>query len=238
MVLPKRIEPCPIKEAIVEIRFETALPGEAVFGVVYNSIKDRYKELEKLPILQLPEVVRMNDPNLVHQPHYRLKKDNFLIQIGPQILSVVVVEPYPGWETFLGEIEYVFTKVHELGIIDKVTRFGIRYVDFFNLDIAEKLKIHILLNEHEVVSESIVLRIVFDKGSFHSALQISNDVTLEEHQRKVKGSALDLDTYSEEKRNDFFLHLDPILTEAHTIEKELFFSLLRPEFLESLNPTY
>ena len=71
MRLPKALDPSPIKEAVVEIRFETPLPSEAVFGVVYNAIHDGYPELEKLPILQVPEAVRAADPNLMFQPHYR-----------------------------------------------------------------------------------------------------------------------------------------------------------------------
>jgi uncharacterized protein (TIGR04255 family) len=238
MPLPKRIEPCPIKEAVVEIRFKARLPGEAVFGVIYNTLKDRYKELEKLPILQLPEAVRMNDPGLVFQPHYRLKNEGFLVQIGPETLSVVATEPYPGWPRFLDEINYVFTKARELEIVDKVTRFGMRYVDFFDLDLFENIKLHVLWDEQKVITKSMLLRLVFDKGRFRSTLQIANDATLKAKGKELKGSALDLDTYLEEEIKDFFPQVDSILDKAHQIEKELFYELLRPEFLATLNPEY
>ena len=102
MILPKGIDPCPIKEAIIEIRFESVLPPDAVFGVVYNELKDIYKTPEPLPIMQLPASVRDQDKNLHFQPYYRIKRDNFLLQIGPQMLSLAVTA-YSTWVEFLGE---------------------------------------------------------------------------------------------------------------------------------------
>jgi len=37
--LPKSIETCPIIEAIFEIRFESTVPGDAIFGIIYNEFK-------------------------------------------------------------------------------------------------------------------------------------------------------------------------------------------------------
>ena len=33
--LPEKINPCPILEAIVEIRFDSKVPHEAIFGIIY-----------------------------------------------------------------------------------------------------------------------------------------------------------------------------------------------------------
>jgi len=117
--LPKQITPCPIKEAVVEIRFESALPADATFGVVYNTLKNPYSQIEKLPILQIPEILRTNDPDLTYQPYYKLKRENYLLQIGPRTLSLAVVEPYPGWIAFLPEILKVFEKITELAFINQ-----------------------------------------------------------------------------------------------------------------------
>ena len=74
MDIPTKITPCPIVEVIVELRFEADLPDEAVFGVIYSSFRNETGEIEKLPILQLPEALRSTDPNLIYKPHYRLRK--------------------------------------------------------------------------------------------------------------------------------------------------------------------
>jgi uncharacterized protein (TIGR04255 family) len=109
MKIPKRINPCPIIEAIVEIRFESGMPPDAVFGVLYNEFKSAYKKVEKLPILQLPEIVRAKDINLRFQPHYKLIQDDFLLQIGPSVLSIVNVNEYVGWNNFSSRIRDILS---------------------------------------------------------------------------------------------------------------------------------
>ena len=70
MQIPKKITPCPILEAIVEIRFEPEEPDDAIFGIIYNQFKKSFPEIEKLPILQIPDQFRSKDPNLIYKPHY------------------------------------------------------------------------------------------------------------------------------------------------------------------------
>ena len=98
--LPKKIAPCPIVEAILEIRFNSSLPEDAIFGVLYNQFKDEYPKFEQLPILQLPAAVRSQDPNLRYSQHYKTMQDHFVLQVGPRSFSISNVETYVGWETF------------------------------------------------------------------------------------------------------------------------------------------
>ena len=70
MAAPKKITPCPIIESVVEIRFDSAIPAEAIFGVVYNAFNDIFPNKPiNLPILQIPEQIRNSDPNLQYKPH-------------------------------------------------------------------------------------------------------------------------------------------------------------------------
>ena len=89
MKLPKLIDPCPIIEAIIEIRFESKLISDAIFGVIYNSVKETFPKTENLPILQIPENIRINDPNLKYNPYYSLLNNNFILQIGPKVVSLI-----------------------------------------------------------------------------------------------------------------------------------------------------
>src|SRR5687768_15414418 len=109
--LPDKLDNCPIKEAIFEIRFESAVPGAAVFGMAYSVLKPRYPKSEPLPVVQLPEAVRDADPNLSFQPHYRLTQEHFVVQIGPKVLSINVMNPYCGWTAYRQEILSVYREV-------------------------------------------------------------------------------------------------------------------------------
>ena len=104
MQLPKKITPCPIAEAIVEIRFDSNpdIPADAIWGIIYNSFKEEYsfKSIEKLPILQIPEPVRLNDPALIYKPNYKLSNEKFIFQIGPKVISLASAPNYIGWRIF------------------------------------------------------------------------------------------------------------------------------------------
>ena len=39
-LLPIRIEACPLIDALIEFRFEAAITKSAVFGIIYNLIKE------------------------------------------------------------------------------------------------------------------------------------------------------------------------------------------------------
>ncbi|MEW6349014.1 MAG: hypothetical protein AB1646_08110 [Thermodesulfobacteriota bacterium] len=43
MKTPTKIDPSPLAEAVVDVRFVPSVPPPAVFGYVYGLIKDRYR---------------------------------------------------------------------------------------------------------------------------------------------------------------------------------------------------
>jgi uncharacterized protein (TIGR04255 family) len=239
MQLPKQITPCPIKEAVVEIRFESALPADATFGVVYNALKDPYSQIEKLPILQIPEILRAGNPDLVYQPYYKLKHENYILQIGPRTLSLAVVEPYPGWAAFLPEILKVFRKITELSFITRVSRFGLRYIDFFEGNIYENINLNLAVYGENAITDETFVRTKLQREQFNCWLQVGNQMSLISENIQAKaGSVIDVDTFVNSIEENFFEGVESLLQDAHRIQKSLFFELLKPEFLKTLNPIY
>jgi len=72
MKLPLKISPCPIVEALLEIRFTTVIHPDAVFGLFYNALKSDFPKVDNLPILQIPDALRATDPNLKYKPLYKI----------------------------------------------------------------------------------------------------------------------------------------------------------------------
>lgn len=79
MRLPLKIDPCPIIDALVEIRFSTTIHPNAVFGLLYNALQTDFSKVENLPILQWPEAVRSSDPSLQFKPHYKISSKEFVV---------------------------------------------------------------------------------------------------------------------------------------------------------------
>ena len=100
MKLPQKIEPCPIIDALFEIRFDTKMPLDAVFGIVYQIFAEEYNKPIDLPILEIPAVIRKEDPTLKYKPHHRMENDDFVLQIGPNMISFSSYPSYSGWYKF------------------------------------------------------------------------------------------------------------------------------------------
>ncbi|MGI8543327.1 MAG: TIGR04255 family protein [Aridibacter sp.] len=239
-MLPKQISPCPINQAVVEVRFNSSLPSDAIFGVVFNKLKDSYKETERLPILQIPEAVRNQDPNLLFQPHYKLLKDFYALQIGPKVISLAITDQnYTTWEKYYEEIKEVFGNIKEIGFISEVLRVGLRYINLFVDDIWENINISVKIINDEINSEEIFVRTLLNRDEYKVNLQTGNQLKLEENNQIVgRGSVIDIDTFIQGEKIEFFENMNSILQKSHSIEKEIFFGLLKNEFLESLSPEY
>jgi len=238
MKIPKRISPCPIVEVIVEIRFEPKIPPDAIFGLVYNSLKGEYPQVKKLPILEIPDVIRSNEPGLKFKPYNQLLNENFIAQIGPRVFSLSNRKEYVGWSEFYGRITSSFSKLAELDMMSNVARLGIRYINFFRFDIFEKINLEILMNRKALPSTQTVVRAELKDGNFKNVLHIANKAEVTIDGKRNRGSIIDIDTVLEQRMPDFFGKMQGILQEGHEKEKRLFFSLLKTEYLETLNPEY
>jgi uncharacterized protein (TIGR04255 family) len=239
MKIPKKITPCPIAEAIFEIRFDTEMPGDAIFGTFYNEFKDEFTDFEKLPILQLPEAIRSRDQNLIYSPHYKLKKDNFLIQIGPKVFSLVNLKDYSGWDTFSQKILVTFGKIYETGAVIKISRAGLRYVNIFeNLDIYDKLNLKLMLGEKPFEASNFDLTTEVRTEKCVSRVKIANNATIGIEEKVRKGSVIDIDVVYKNNEDNVFENLGNVIEISHVDEKNLFFSLLDAEYIKALNPEY
>lgn len=234
MALPKRINPCPIIDALLEIRFSTKTHPNAVFGLIYNALQEDFPKVEVLPILQLPDALRTSDPNFRFKPHYKISNEIFVAQIGPEVLSVSSFPKYMGWEMFSKKIFDVLEKAEKAIKIESVVRLGIRYINFFESNIFDDINLNLSIKESTINTKNTVIRTEIEQQEFISTLQIANNVP----NQSMIGSIIDIDTVKEKGLEEFFSKKDEIINIGHTKEKELFFGLLKDEFLKSLNPEY
>lgn len=237
MRIPKKITPCPLIDAVVELRFETDTPPDAVFGIVYQQLKEQYTKVDKLPIMQLPDEIRSHEPNFRFSPYYRLTFHPFVIQIGPNVLTVSCPGEYIGWKQFSPAILDTYQKLDAIGIVRKPLRLGIRYINFFEFDIFEKTILRLMIGDDVLQTEFATIRLQIKDADFTNTLQISNNATVNVQEKTLKGSVIDIDTFREDVQH-FFGNMEAVITNGHETEKRLFFRLLKPDFLATLKPEY
>lgn len=240
MSLPKRIEVCPIVDYIIEVRFSSKIYSSAIFGIIYNTLKEDFQKVEKLPILQLPEQLREEDPAFQFKPHYKITDGKYAIQIGPKVISISSPMPYIGWEEFSKIVYMCLEKVFRLELIEKVHRLGIRVINFFDeIDIFNNVDLALHINQEKKDLLNTTVRIEIPHSSFKNTLQITNNANrTNENGSITNGSVIDIDTHKNYEDESFLKNYISEINEGHDVEKEFFFSLLKGEFLKSLKPVY
>lgn len=235
--LPKKVDPCPILQAIVELRFDSTLPNDAIFGIIYKEFQDDYPNVEELPILQLPEIVRKQDPNLLYKPNYRLSKnEEFVFQVGAKMVSLAINKPYTGWQLFSEKLHNHIERVDSLNLSNSYSRIGIRYINGFDCNMFEKINLSVDMGSQSLMHFDTSMRSNIPTGHFTSALNIVNYAQVTKTTTEVcKGSIIDIDTFQENPTGD----INDLLEAGHVEEKKLFFTLLKQDFVkQELNPEY
>lgn len=239
MRIPKKITPDPVVESVVELRFDTNIPFEAVLGIVYPVLSDLIKgNFDKFPVLQLPEQVRMSDRNLKFAPHFKFVNNHYQVNVGPRVLAIVAIRPYKGWEEFNSIINDILVQFEKLNIIKTVSRLGVRYVDFFDeLNINDQLKFEVTGFPYKLngltLSSSFKVR-----EPFTTNLHIATDQNIIIKGSSVSGSIFDTDTYIDCNKTYSSSDILKLIEKAHDIGKEVFFNSLKDEFIDTLNPEY
>src|SRR6266487_5438916 len=116
--LPIKIDPCPIAEAILEVRFVTSESWRTLPGLLFAHIRERYPEQKDLPLAQLPEEIRRHEPAFTYQPLVQFLGRDFLIQFGPRVVSLVTKpNQYPGWLAVEHEMTLLLKLLQKIGFI-------------------------------------------------------------------------------------------------------------------------
>jgi uncharacterized protein (TIGR04255 family) len=237
--LPTKIDPCPIVEVILEIRFVTSESWRTLPGLLFAHIRDRYPEQKDLPLAQFPEEIRRLEPAFTYQPLVQFLSPDFLIRFGPRVVSLVTKpNQYPGWAAFEKEMTRLLTQLQKIGFISEGERLGVRYINFFNFDIFEKLLLEVTTVGKRLAGAELSIASVLRRPPLTARLQVVNSAILGTGDGVRRGSVLDVDVWL--RSLDFDLFQDGLAKfgEAHQFEKQIFFGLLKPEFLTTLNPTY
>jgi len=233
--LPKKIDPCPIVESIFEIRFNSSLPEDAIFGILYKQLRDEFPKFEQLPILQLPAKLRSQDPNLKFSPHYKTQKDNFIIQIGPRSFSISNVGEYLGWDVFSQKIYSMYKQVKTSDVIENIERVGLRYINVLEgINVFEKSNFVLSLKENPIIQKTTIKTEMTSEKGFCQFNVVSNAETTVGG-KILLGSVIDIDSVVDMGK---FSDIREAVEYAHDKEKELFYEILEDKYIKTLNPIY
>ncbi len=241
MRIPRRLTRNPIVDAIAEVRFSSNIPNDAIIGLVYTTVQETFGKPEDLPILQIPAPLREKDPNLRYQACYRFTKPGNVLLIGPHSVALSTY-PYSAWGAASPLLDQILSRLHSVGLFNRIERIGLRYVNFFeNINVIDHSTLMLKVRDVSIAEQSITLRSETEFKGFTVVTQIANRATAQVSGQTKKGSILDLDVIKDhlELKNDAVpeLLLD-LFKGANEIAHSAFFNLLDEKFVATFGPEY
>jgi uncharacterized protein (TIGR04255 family) len=245
MKIPIRLRKEPLIEAVWEIRFSSTKKSIADLlpGLVFKSLPDKYPNIVRLPIADIPTPIIENDPNLRYAPKIRLEGDNHAVQIGENVVALSCRRPYSGWSTFSSDIRELANMVKETELIDTLERFSLKYIDLIVLSQPPDincLNLELKVGEYNANGHPVQLRTEIKEDDLIHIIQIISPagVSLPGESKGTTGVLLDIDSIRPLKKTESWADIDHNLDRVHLSCKRIFFSLLKEDTITKLEPEY
>lgn len=242
--IPVQIDRPPIIESILELRFSSP-SGELLVGQLYGVLSEKYPSSEKLAPADIPLQIRESEPNFRYAPHYSLTKEGFNVGIGPHVVSlackITEERPYPGWRLYKKELESLVEDINPVltKAINSFERIGLRYINLLkeeSLWEVSDLKLTGPWNLNDARSHDLYLGFKIDNDELTSNLRVAANAHVNFGGERSSGLVVDVDTFQESE-----IAYEDILPKAelaHQHSKEIFFNLLKEEYVSKRNPRY
>jgi len=132
--MARRYRNPPIVEAVCEFRFPPDSPWDLTIpGLVYERLKGTFPQKRPAPAFGFGIRLGQGSVEQRLEPTTRmqfLRQDgNVLVQVGPNLLAVNHLKPYPGWEAFVPMIQQAYRAYVETAPPTAIQRIGLRYIN-------------------------------------------------------------------------------------------------------------
>lgn len=243
--IPVRLKKEPLLEAIWEIRFSGGKSpvADLLPGILFKSFPGKYDTAAKLPTADIPTPVVEHDPNLRYAPKIRLEEGNQAVQIGDRVVSLSCRRPYSGWDRFSNNIRKLAKAVQETGLVERLERFSLKYVDLIELEKPvglAHLNLELKMGEYELAAKPVHLRTRIMENDLIHIIQIISpaEMSLPGVEGRLKGVLVDIDSIKLMTDDESWDALYRRLDDVHASCKKMFFSILKSETVNSLEPEY
>lgn len=235
--LPKKISPNPLISSTIEVRFSSTLSSDETLSAIRPKFDNEFPNLH---IRDLP-INEDSNPELNYIAQYILSNDDYLVFIDKNVIAFENRREYHLWDNYFPLVIKYLQILSDTISIKEITRVGLRYVSFFNvvnkLSDSFNFDFYIPLEDYKLENE--LFRTQLCKEDTNILLHIVKNAEITRNGLLEKGTLVDIDVSQ-------LLHLPTsvdselfqIINTLHSEEKNLFFSLLREEFLKKFNLEY
>jgi uncharacterized protein (TIGR04255 family) len=242
MKAPHALERPPLLEAIFEVRVTAADPAAAELlpGVLFGRLPEMFKTSEAMPAASLPAEVRRGIPDLRYQPLHRLTGEGSGVVIGDSAFGYFRLPPYPGWPKYKEDLLRVLEVLNGSGLIGPVLRYSMKVVNILNAPPGKQLELiaaELRMRGQKIPETGFSLKTEYHDREFVQVVQVATNARAASGDAKWSGLHVSIDCVSKRVPfGPFWRNAEANADTAHDRVKEMFFSVLRPETIESLGP--
>lgn len=237
----------PLTEALCEFRFVSSSAWDWTLpGRLYERIGEEFSERSQVNqiVFQLQEQSYDSEalPQIINVPQrlqFKRPDETAIVQVGPDVLVVNHLTPYPLWENFRSLILRIFSKYVDLYGDFTLSQIGLRYINQIPIS-SEQFDI----GKYITLDPNLTDAIDRPLSSFHQrydliyesleAVLIHQTGTIATEEDKFT-IVLDLDFNSQKVDNlKGRLEIEEWLNEAHKHLYEAFRASLNPDYYHSL----
>lgn len=121
----------PIVEALLEIQAPLGQPYDLVPGALQQELRDEFTSVERVNSVQVNNMFFPLAPNLANI-RLRSSDGKRLLQCGPEVVTVNVLGPYPGFEEFEKSVRLSLEAFFRVARPQRPRRLGMRYINMFH----------------------------------------------------------------------------------------------------------
>lgn len=246
--LPVRINPDRLSTSVVEIRYKSNLEHQFCLGLFNYALRQRFKlapnEEQKSA---LPGVSNSENSQafirITPDPVYF--DDNIRLTIKEGSFVFNLFTNYPGWSAYFDSLQSALDLLAQTDIEFDFKRVGIRFISQYEeLDLKDVTRFTFGFGFPDVKSENFTFRNEFDYENCRIVITIGNQIgsyskPVEGGSKRVSVSEIDIDCIQEPLGiKGIVPELLEVIDRGHHIQKKVFFTLLKPDFLEKLKPEY
>jgi uncharacterized protein (TIGR04255 family) len=236
MELPIEITPNPLVTSTIELRIESSVDVKDLLPKAYKIFSNDLPELEQS---NLPPEIKNSNPQLKFLPDFSLNNQLYKVSFSKYSISFEHIGEYQLWNNYFSFVKKCLESYLTSFEITKVERIGIRYGSILD---STNNQNEVLKNapKFSIDSEEFVLehyRTNIKKENCNLLLQIFDNAKSIKNEKEISGIFIDIDASVSDIENtpkEIFKHIERL----HQEQKELFFSLLKSEYLKTLNPRY
>ncbi len=232
---PKKIDD-KIKNASVSIHFTSSIPSDAIQGMSYDVLVNELNYQR----IQLNNIISaIPDLQFEQLPYFVNNTEKIRIDINENHLVFNLINEYIGWNNYKKNILLVLSSFLKRDIINDFQRISMRYISVYEkVKIFEKTKINLTFVGMNLPSAATTqIRTEFEQDGVYSIINLASVL---KNENDDYYSIIDIDSIrflnTTAVTDINFLEVE--LEKIHDQEVNLYFGLLKPEFILTLNPIY